>query len=120
ERHLPEPPIIGASRVLMNFRQVRPPPDAWWARRERHGARSVPAANGASTATPDAFAGTMAHRLQRIRRATFAAYAMFVVGTGLSGPLHSGDAAGFIITAAGLGDGPAPPHPTPPADPRRV
>ena len=103
---------------LMNFRQVRPPPDAWWARRERHGARSVRAANGASTATPDAFAGTMAHRLQRIRRATFAAYAMFVVGTGLSVPLHSGDAAEFIIAAAALGIGPALINATPRTTPR--
>jgi hypothetical protein len=35
----------------------------------------------------------MRDRLQRVRRATFAAYATFVAGAGLSVPLHSGAAA---------------------------
>jgi hypothetical protein len=93
---------------FMSFRQVRSPPAAWWVRREQHGARLALAANVVEAATPDAFAGTMRNRLLRIRRATFAAYATFVVvGSGLSVPLHSGAAAEFAIAAAALGIGPA-------------
>jgi hypothetical protein len=103
---------------FMNFRQVRSPPAAWWVGREQHGARSALAANVVEVATPDAFAGTMRTRLQRIRRATFAAYATFVVGTGLSVPLHSGAAAEFAIAAAALGIGPALINATPRTTPR--
>jgi hypothetical protein len=93
---------------FMSFCQVRFPPAAWWARRERHGARSVLAANVTEAATsPDAFADTMRDRLQRIRRATLAAYVVFVFGTGLSVPLHRGDAPEFALAAAALAIGPA-------------
>jgi hypothetical protein len=92
---------------LMNFLQVRSPPAAWWARRKQHIARLTPAANVVKAATPDAFAHMMRDRSKRIRRATFAAYATFVVGAGLSAPLHSGVALEIAITAAVLGIGPA-------------
>ena len=103
---------------FMNFHQVRSPPAAWWAGREQRGARSALATNVVEVATPDAFAGTMRTRLQRIQRATFAAYATFVVGTGLSVPLHSGAAAEFAIAAAALGIGPALINATPRTIPR--
>jgi hypothetical protein len=103
---------------LMKFREVRSPPAAWWERRERHFARSAPAANIEKT-TPEAFAGIMRHRLQRIRRATFAAYTTFVVGTGLSVPLHySADAAEYAIGAAALAIGPVLINATPRTTPR--
>jgi hypothetical protein len=104
---------------FMSFREVRSPPAAWWVRRGRHGSRSALAANVVEAMTPDAFAAMMRDRLQRIRRATFAAYVIFVVGTGLSVPLHYvGDAAEFAIAAAALGIGPALINATPRTTPR--
>ena len=104
---------------FMSFREVRSPPAAWWVRRGRHGPRSALAANVVEAMTPDAFAAMMRDRLQRIRRATFAAYVIFVVGTGLSVPLHyAGDAAEFAIAAAALGIGPALINATPRTTPR--
>jgi hypothetical protein len=103
---------------LMTFHAVRSPPAAWWVRRERHNARSALAANVIEVTNPDAFARAMRNRLRRIRRATFAAYAAFVVGSGLSIPLHSGASAEFAIAAAALGIGPAITNATPRTTPR--
>ena len=102
---------------FMNFRQLRSPPAAWWALREQR-VHSALAANVVGTASPEVFAAMMRNRLQRIQRATFAAYATFVVGTGLSVPLHSGAAAEFAIAAAALGIGPALINATPRTTPR--
>ena len=99
---------------FMKFREVRSPPAAWWARREQRSSRSALAGNVVEAATPDALASTMRYRLQRIRRATLVAYITFVVGTGLSVPLHWGAAAEFALTAAALGIGP------PSSTPRRA
>ena len=85
---------------FMGFRQVRSPPAAWWVRREQRSSRSALAGNVVEAATPDALASTMRYRLQRIRRATLVAYITFVVGTGLSVPLHWGAAAEFALAAA--------------------
>lgn len=92
---------------FMKFREVRSPSAAWWARREQRSSRSALAGNVVEAATPDALASTMRYRLQRIRRATLVAYITFVVGTGLSVPLHWGAAAEFALAAAALGIGPA-------------
>lgn len=94
---------------FMGFRQVREPPAAWWQRRERRGERSAPAVMDAVDApTPQALADAMHHRLQRIRRATLAAYAAYVVGVAFVLPLHPwDDAAGLVVGAAALAAGPA-------------
>ena len=103
---------------FMRFRQIRSPPATWWARREQRSSRPVPAGNVVGAATPDSFATTMQYRLQRIRRATLVAYVTFVVGTGLSVPLHWGAAAEFALAAAALGIGPALINATPRTLPR--
>jgi hypothetical protein len=105
---------------FMGFRQVRSPPAAWWVRREQRSSRSGLARNVVEAATPDALASTMRYRLQRIRRATLVAYITFVVGTGLSVPLHWGAAAEFALAAAALGIGPALVNATPRTLPRSV
>jgi hypothetical protein len=103
---------------FMRFREVRSPPETWWARREQRSSRSEPAGAVVAAATPDALATTMRYRLQRIRRATLVAYITFVVGTGLSIPLHWGAAAEFAVAAAALGIGPALINATPRTLPR--
>jgi len=105
---------------FMGFRQVRSPPPAWWVLREQRSSRSALAGNVVEAATPDALASTMRYRLQRIRRATLVAYITFVVGTGLSVPLHWGAAAEFALAAAALGIGPALVNATPRTLPRSV
>ena len=104
----------------MSFRQVRSPPAAWWVRREQRSSRSALAGNVVEAAPPDALASTMRYRLQRIRRATLVAYITFVVGTGLSVPLHWGAAAEFALAAAALGIGPALINATPRTLPRSL
>ena len=103
---------------FMTFREVRRPPAAWWVRREKHDACSAGAPNVVEAVPPEAFAGTMLNRLQRIRRATFAAYATFVVGTGLLVPLHLETTPEFAIAAVALGIGPALINTTPRTTPR--
>ena len=105
---------------FMGFRQVRSPPAAWWVRREQRSSRSALAGKMVEAATPDALASTMRYRLQRIRRATLVAYITFVVGTGLSVPLHWGAAAEFALAAAALGIGPALVNATPRTLPRSL
>jgi hypothetical protein len=94
---------------FMSFRQVREPPAAWWQRRERLGGRAAPALSDAVDApTPQALTDAMHRRLQRIRRATLAAYAAYVVGVAFVLPLHPwDDAAGLVVGAAALAAGPA-------------
>lgn len=105
---------------FMSFRQVRSPPAAWWVRREQRSSRSALGGTVVEATTPDALASTMRHRLQRIRRATLVAYITFVVGTGLSVPLHWGAAAEFALAAAALGIGPALINATPRTLPRSL
>lgn len=90
---------------LMSFREVAPPPEAWWARRAPRRQQIVDAA--APVALPEA----VARRARRLRRATLAAWAVLTLGSFALLPLFDDlsalDHALLPVLVGLLGAGPA-------------
>lgn len=94
---------------LMNFREVRPPPEAWWARREQR--RGTPPPEPAPAEAALALAECARLRRRRLALATGAAYAVLLAGTALAASLGLADnrtdfIAGLAMVAV-LAAGPA-------------
>ncbi|EHR70067.1 hypothetical protein BurJ1DRAFT_1194 [Burkholderiales bacterium JOSHI_001] len=98
--------VRGVQR-FMGFRELAPPPQAWWERRVRRQRR--PAAVEAASAL--SLAGCMRQREARIRRATLAAWATLALGSLALAPLQldmgAGDTALMVVFVAALAAQPA-------------
>lgn len=94
----------------MGFREVQPPPRAWWDRQARQfGRATAPDAKASAALAP--LAPCMAQRQARIRRATLAAWAVLAAGGLLIAPLQQDpgiwDPLLLVLFIAALGAQPA-------------
>ena len=91
----------------MGFREVQPPPRAWWDRQARQLGRPPPPADDA----PAPLAPSMQQREARIRRATLAAWATLAAGGLVVAPLqldmNPWDPVMLVLFVAALGAQPA-------------